>query len=92
MFSTYGPPLEMVTYFRYLGRLILAANDDFPEVIWNLAKARAVWRRRRSLLSRYGARLRVSDFFLKALVQSVFLFGAETWVVTPCLVWVLGGF
>ena len=28
VFSAYGRPLYMVTSFRYLGRVILAANDD----------------------------------------------------------------
>ena len=30
--------------------------------------------------------------FFKAVVQSVLIFGAETWVVTSCMVRVLGGF
>ena len=36
------------------------------------------------ILIREGARPRVSGFFFKAAVQSVLLFGAETWVVIPC--------
>ena len=36
-----------------------------------------------SILSREGARLQVYRFFFKAVIQSVFIFGAETWVVTP---------
>ena len=31
-------------------------------------------------------------FFFKATVQSVLIFCAETWVVTPRMGWVLGGF
>ena len=50
-----------------------------------------LWRMSR-ILSREGARLRVSGFFFKSLVQSVLLFGAETWVVTPRIGQVLGGF
>ena len=34
----------------------------------------------------------MSVFFFKAVVQSVFIFGAETWVVNPRIGWVLGGF
>ena len=44
-FSTYGLPLEMVPSFKYLGRVISAADDDWLTVIQNLAKARKVWRR-----------------------------------------------
>ena len=29
--------------------------------------------------------------FFKAMVQAVFLFGSETWVVTPCMGRSLGG-
>ena len=39
---------------------------------------------------REGARRRVSVFLFKTVVQSVFLFGVETWVVTPCIEQVLG--
>ena len=41
VFSAYGRTLEMVLSFKYLGRVILAANDDWPEVIRNLTNARA---------------------------------------------------
>ena len=34
----------------------------------------------------------MSRFFFKAFVQLVLLFGADTWVVTPHMGWVLGGF
>ena len=44
------------------------------------------------ILSREGARPRLSRFFLKAIVQSVLIFFAETWVFTPRMGKVLGGF
>ena len=37
-FRAYGHPLEMVTSFKYLGRMILATENDWPEVVRNLAK------------------------------------------------------
>ena len=73
----------MVTSFRYLGRVISAADDDWPAVVRNLYRARAVWRRMTCILSRERAAPRVSGFFLMATVQAVLLFGSETWVVTP---------
>ena len=92
VFSAYGRNLGMVPSFKYLGRVLWAADYDWPEVIRNLTKARAVWRRMTRILSREKARPRVSGFFFKAAFQSVLLFGAEMWVVTPCTVRVLGGF
>ena len=73
----------MVTSFRYLGIVILGADDDCPEVIRNMEKAKEVWRRMRKILSMEVAGPRVYGFFFKAVVQLVLIFGAETWVVTP---------
>ena len=58
----------------------------------NLSRARAVWKRMTRILSREGAEPRVSGFLFKAMVQAVLVFGSETWVVTPCMGRVLGGF
>ena len=80
----------MVPSFKYLGRVLSVAADDWPEVIQNLVKAQTVWRIMSRILSREGVSPRVSGFFFKAVVQSVLLFGAEMWVVTPCMGWVLG--
>ena len=67
-------------------------DDDWTAVIQNLMKAQAVWKNMSRILSREGERPRVSGFFFKAVIQLVFLFGAETWVVTPRMGRVLGGF
>ena len=91
-FSAYDHPLNMVTYFRYLGRVISAADDNWLAVIQNLAKSQAVQRRMMRILRREGARLWVYEFFFKAVVQLVLLFCAETWVVTPRMGRVLGRF
>ena len=82
----------MITSFKYLGREISAADDDWPAVVGNLAKARSVWRRLTHILSREGVAPWVSGFFFKAVVQAVLIFGVETWVVTPRTDRVLGGF
>ena len=44
------------------------------------------------ILSREGVSLRVSKIFFKDVVQSVLLFGADTWVFKPHMGRVLGGF
>ena len=81
-FSVYGHPLIMVMYFKYLGRLPSASDDDWPEVIRNLTKVWAVWQRMLRILSMERARLQVSIYFSKSIIQLVMLFGVETWVVT----------
>ena len=67
-FSAYGRPLEMVTYFRYLGRVILAADNNWPEVVKKLSRSRDICRRMVRILCREGASLRVSGFFLKTVI------------------------
>ena len=58
----------MVTSFKYLGRVLLVADDDWPTVVQNLVKAQTVWWRIFKILSREGARPRVSGFVFKAVI------------------------
>ena len=39
-FSSYGLPLYIVTSVRYLGQVILKADNNFPAVVRNLSRAR----------------------------------------------------
>ena len=55
----------MVNSFKYLGWVISEADDDFPTVSRNLAKAQAVWQRLKRILIREGTVPRVSGFSLK---------------------------
>ena len=77
-FSAYGLPLEMVTSFQYLRRLILLADENWPAVVWNFARARAAWKRKMRILSREGVELHFYRFFFKSVVLAVLLFGEET--------------
>ena len=45
----------MVLSLKYLGRLLLAADDDWTVLIQNRMKAWAVWRIIARILSREGA-------------------------------------
>ena len=91
-FSTYMHPLDMVPSFKYLGRVLLAEDDDCTAVIRNLMKVRIIWRRMSRIMIRKGGRPQVPVFFFKDVAQLVLLFGAETWVVTPRMGWFLGSF
>ena len=51
-FSAYGTPLDMATSFKFLGRVISTADNDWTEVYRNLAEARVVWRSLTRTLSR----------------------------------------
>ena len=91
-FSAYGHTLDVVLSFKYLGRVILAEDDEWTALNRNLTKARSVWRRMTRILSREVMRPQVPVFFSKAIVQSVLIFSAETWVINPRMGQVLGGF
>ena len=81
-FHAYGQPMEAVSKFRYLGRLLTATDDDWPAVAGNIKKARRSWVRLARVLGREGADPKVSRTFYVAVTQKVLLFGAETWVLT----------
>ena len=51
-FEAYGEPLENVTAFKYLGRVMMSGDDDLPAVIFNLCKARKSWGQLLQILSR----------------------------------------
>jgi hypothetical protein len=74
--------IEMVDNFLYLGRPTLANDSDMGAMRYNLHKARKKWQMLSRLLVREGAKPRVMGLFYKAVVQSVLLYGSETWVIT----------
>ena len=44
-FEAYGRPLEMVTTFKYLGRILTASDAGWMAVVANLQKAPKRWAR-----------------------------------------------
>ena len=82
VFHAYGKPMEAVSEFRYLGRLFMATDDDWPAVAGNIRKARVSWGQLARVLGRERADPKVSQSFNTAVTQQVLLFGAETWVLT----------
>ena len=42
-FEAYAEPLENVSAFKYLGRVMTAGYEDWPAVAGNLSKARKSW-------------------------------------------------
>ena len=79
-------------YSKIYRNVILAAEYDWPAVVRNLERARAVWNIMTVILSREGAETLVSIFFFKSVVQVVLIFITDTWVIAPRIGRVLGGF
>ena len=57
-FHAYRKPMEAVSEFCYLGRLLTATDDDWPTVAGNIRKARVIWGRLARVLGREGGRTR----------------------------------
>ena len=91
-FSAYGCPLEMVSSFKYLGRVISAADNDWPVVVKNLAQARKFCSRMSRILSREVAALRVSGFFLRPWSRRYYSSGRRPVWSTPAWARPWGGF
>ena len=88
----YERPLEKVSSFKYLERLLTATGENWTVVITNIQKARKSWSRLARSLGREGADTRTPWCSCVAIVQAILLLGSETWVVTPHIKWILGGF
>ena len=88
----YGIPLAPVTSFKYLGRVLLVADYDWPSVVHNIQRSQQKWVRLSWVLIREDAYARTLGRIYVAVVQAVILYGLETWVVSPCIGSVLGEF
>ena len=82
-FKAYREPMENLTKFRYLERVLMAGYDDWLVVVEKLGKAQKRWGWLSRILIREGAHLKVLGKCYKVVAQAVFLFGAEMWVLTP---------
>ena len=54
-FQACGEPLEAVTLFKYLVRVLMAGGEEWAAVIDNLTKARKIWTQMTRILGREGA-------------------------------------
>ena len=91
-FTVYDILLTSVTYFRYLGRVLSENNNYWLEVVLNLRNSRCKWARLTRVLSREGADTRTLGQIQLAVLQLVLLYRSKTWVMTPHIRRVLGGF
>ena len=70
----------------------MATDNKRPEVIANIWKARKSWSRMYWILGWEDVDTRTLGNFYIAVVQSILLFGSDTWVVTPRIKRILEGF
>jgi len=75
-------PIDTVTEFKYLGRILSADDRDDATVSFNIKKANQAWWGMYPILRRDGANAHTMAHFYLAVVQAKLLFGSETWVLT----------
>jgi hypothetical protein len=82
-FTIHRDMLERVEVFKYLGRLLLAQDDNDTQVIrQQLRKARGVWARVGQVLRGENVGPQIAAKFYKAVIQAVLLYGSKTWNLT----------
>jgi hypothetical protein len=79
-------------HFCYLGRTITSRDIDWQAARKNLQKAKTRWTTIARVLTRNGASPRISAMFYKATIQTVLLYGSETWVITDEILQLLTSF
>ena len=68
--------------FKYLGRILNDNDNDLSAVEAQLTKARMTWGRIGKVINkRSGSNIKIMSIFYKVIVQSVLLYGSESWVL-----------
>jgi hypothetical protein len=75
-------PLENVTEYKYLGRVLSADDSDQATVSLNISNASKAWFGMYRVLSRSGADPKTMARFYLAVVQAKLLYGSETWALS----------
>jgi hypothetical protein len=84
--------LETVTNFQYLGRTLTIRDNDWTAARSNLQKAIKQWAMISRVLIRESASPRISVLFYKATIQTILLYGSETWVINDEIICMLTSF
>ena len=82
VFTVDGVPINRVSQFKYLGRVLDEDDDDNHAALRQLARAKEKWGRLSAALKSQGATARTRGYFYKAVVQVVLLYGSESWTLT----------
>ena len=71
-----------MSQFWYLGRILSDDDNDSHAALRQLYKARKKWNRLVSILRSEGVNPIIMGYFYKAVVQTVLIYGSESWVVS----------
>ena len=80
-----GIPIENVSEFKYLGRILSADDRDDAAVSYNIKKASQAWFGMYHILLHKTSNPCTMAHFYLAIVQAKLLYGSESWVLSKCL-------
>ena len=81
-FQVNGENINMVEQFNYLGRVLASNDNDLKAVESQLVKARRVWGRIGKVIKKKSfSNPKIMSIFYKVIVQTVLLYGSESWVL-----------
>jgi hypothetical protein len=81
-FEVKGEKINIVKQFKYLGRIIDDNDNDLAAVEAQLKKARMTWGRIGKILKKKtNSNPKIMSIFYKVIIQSVLLYGSESWVL-----------
>ena len=85
----YSETLDPVADFMYLGHTDAYNNSDWVDLYQNLWKSRRHWEMVEKVVSNTGSMVWAWGILYKAVVQSVLLYGSESWVVQGAMIKVI---
>ena len=91
-FNIRGEEIELVSSFEYLGRQLTETDDDVTAIHTNIAKARTQWGKVVRILARQTSNRKTMGKFFETVVESVLLYGSETWVLSNQMMALLDSF
>ena len=82
-FNVSGEEIIMVKEFKYLGRVLTHNDNDLAAIERQLKKARGVWGKIGKIIrKKSNCNPRIMSIFYKVIVQTVLLYGSESWVMS----------
>jgi hypothetical protein len=85
VFNINGTTIETVNEFKYLGRQITNNDCDWSLINHNQKKARTAWGRLAIVLLAEKAEPKTTAIIYKTVIQSVLLYGSESWALTESM-------
>lgn len=60
-------------------------NNDWYPIKYNMEKARKIWVAVKIILIRDKSTMRTMGYYYKVVIQSILLYGSESWVYMECM-------